>query len=135
MSMKKIVLTVCAAMSVAGCAKPPEGQAVHWKDIGLVGKSMELIHPARLQFFRFGKDHVTATIGSKGPDAAVAGPIFFWGIQENVLLVSKEPVGANPDSASGASELFETFSEPVLAGDALTVTNAAGERVTFSLSE
>lgn len=141
--MRNTWLMILLAGLLTACAKPAPsdpivGKPVKWNDLSLPGKTLTLVHPTKLEIFPFREDFTAvATIGTSGADGAVAGPVLFWGIKENTLIISTHPVQAPVaeygDSASPDSDAVVKLRDPIQNGDALTVLSRSGERITYRL--
>nr|WP_315490804.1 hypothetical protein [uncultured Rhodoferax sp.] len=84
-----IVLLV-AAMALGAALYLDNGTRVSWAALGVEGLKLELVSETAVEDFRFSKDgSVTATLGIKnGP---VTGPILYWRIVGEDLIISQEP--------------------------------------------
>jgi hypothetical protein len=141
--MRNIWLMILLAGLIAACTKPVPGAAivgksVAWNDLSLPGKTLTLVHPTKLQIFPFRVDFTTvATIGTSGADGAVAGPVLFWGIRENTLIISKTPVDGSVaeyvDLESPDSDAVAVLRAPMLDGDTVTALSSSGARVFYRL--
>jgi hypothetical protein len=143
--LRYIWWTILLAGLISACGKPTPGEpiagkTVEWRDLALPGKTLALMHPTKLRIFPF-KDDFTAvaTIGNDGANGAVAGPILFWGIRGDALVISISPVletvehYAQQDSAE--TDVIAILTAPTLDGDVLTVLSKSGERESYRLTQ
>jgi len=70
-----------------------EGNATSWEELSLAGKALERIDEDRIENFYFGSQGtVSAEVGVKG--GSVAGPSWFWRIEQDRLIISEAPGGS-----------------------------------------
>ena len=87
-------LLALTTVLIAACSGSDAGQAVTWKDMALEGKRFERIDDKLIEIFRFqGNGIVTAEIGGKG--GAITGPIWYYRIDNEKLIVSESRDGAS----------------------------------------
>ena len=112
-----LALTLWIASAVA------QAQSTSWTDYGVGGKRFELVSETGLVVYYFRKSgSVTATIGQKkGP---VAGPIFYWRIDGERLLISTH-------DGTIFSELTLLTATPT----EISAKSKSGEILTFKVSE
>ena len=130
---------------LSSCAKrvPSEsvaGYKVKWNELALSGKTLSLIHPTKLRIFTFKEDFTAvATIGEDGADGDVAGPVLFWGILGNALVISKSPLvetaGQHGRQAPFESDAIAVLTQPTLDGDVLTVLSQSEEPIRYRLTK
>lgn len=143
--MRHIWWIILLVALLSSCAKPVTsepvaGKKIVWNALSLPGKTLSLIHPTKLQIFPFKDDlTVVATIGNDGAVGAVAGPILFWGIRGNALVISKttllETVEQYRRQAPLDSDAIAILTEPTLNGDVLTVSSESGDRISYRLTQ
>jgi hypothetical protein len=122
--MKRLLSILVAASFVLGSARADEGSPTDWKSVGLLGKTLTLIDERRVETFVFVEGGMTmVTVGIK--DGALAGPVFYWRLQGNVLDISKLP----------DSGVFEELSSPMVNGSVVTATRKSGSKVQFQLTK
>ena len=122
--MRRTVLLATVAMAILGCTKVDEGNPIEWKSLALVGKTLTLIDEKAVQIFPFAEDGIAAsTIGIK--DKALAGPILYWKIQGNVLVISEAP----------DSNVYEELSYPSLKAGVVSATRKSGARAQYALAK
>ncbi len=136
--MRAIFLTVLLSTFAHGCSKPAEPHTVDWRRLNLAGKTLVRTHPTEIRTFPFRRDGtVVATIGNHGDAGPIAGPILFWGIAGDKLIVSRiEVTGAaevHGDPSTEGSAAVEILKSPALMGETLTATRPSGERVSYRL--
>ena len=141
--MRHIWSIVLLVTLLSSCAKPvpsesDAGKKVEWNELALPGKTLSLIHPKKLQIVPFKKDFTAvATIGNDGADGAVAGPILFWGIRGDALIISKGPLLETVEEYRRLdpvdSDVIAMLTKPTLDGDVLTVSSVSGEQVRYRL--
>ena len=121
--MKRLLSILLAASFALGLAKADEGSPTDWKSIGLIGKTLTLIDQNRVETFAFVEGGMTmATVGTK---EALAGPVFYWKLRGNVLVISERP----------DSGVYEELSSPMVSGSVVTATRKSGSKVQFQLAK
>ncbi|HEY4079384.1 MAG TPA: hypothetical protein VGM81_01700 [Burkholderiaceae bacterium] len=122
--MKRWLSILFATSFLLGCAKADERNPSDWKSLALPGKTLTLIDRKKMEIFPFSEGGTTAaTIGTK--DGALAGPIFYWKIQGNVLVISEEP----------DSGVYEELSSPMINGSVVTATRKSGSKSQYQLAK
>ncbi|KAB0325066.1 hypothetical protein ACWYXK_11895 [Janthinobacterium lividum] len=119
---RKLVISLIA-LPLFGCVKPEPQNLTDWTQLALVGKTLTLIDPELQQIFSFDKDAIVrATFGRKG--GPVSGPILYWRITDNMLVISIFP----------DSNVVDTFSHPVIQGANVIATRQSGAKAVFILA-
>jgi hypothetical protein len=94
-----------------------------WEAISLHGKTLDLIDVTRVQTLRFdAAGQVAVTIGTRG--GPVAGPVWFWRIDDGTLVISDEP------GAEGRIVL----PAPRVVGTILSTRDATGGSIQYQMS-
>lgn len=122
--MKRLLSILLAASFVLGSAKADDGIPTDWKSVALLGKTLTLIDEKRVETFVFVENGMTmVTVGIK--DGALAGPLFYWKLQGNVLVISRLP----------DSGVYEELSSPMVNGSIVTAMRKSGSKVQFQLAK
>lgn len=120
--MRTLLAALGAAVLMTG-THPDDGPVTSWEAISLHGKTLDLIDVTSVQTLRFdGAGHVAVTIGTR--DGPVAGPVWFWRIDDGTLVISDEP-GAEGRIALPAPRVDRTM---------LTTRGATGGKIHYRLS-
>lgn len=121
--MRRKLLMGMLAASVLGCTNSGPEQPVDWNTLALTGKRLTLQDPESILELAFQQNgFVNATFGIKG--GAVAGPILYWKITGNTLVIF-----GSPDT-----DIIEALSAPTVQGDTIRATQKSGVRASFHLS-
>jgi len=112
-----------AASPFLGCSRVEKEVPTDWKSLALPGKSLELIDEKYVENYRFAEDGMAiATFGLK--DGAVAGPIVYWKIEENRLVISIDP----------ESEILQELVSPSIRGSVVTATRKSGAKAKYKFA-
>jgi hypothetical protein len=116
----KYLLAAALTIGMAGCAVE-QGVATTWTELNVGTLHLELEDEERHEVLSFRPDGmVTATIGlKKGP---VAGPILYWHIDQNRLVITDLPVGGT---------VHDVLKDPRLEKNRLSVAVSGASRRTY----
>jgi hypothetical protein len=110
LKMKRRCLLVALPSLLTSCSRDDEGQEVTWGSLKVATIELELIDSEKFEHFGFTPDGaVLATIGLR--DGPVAGPLFYWRIENNHLVISAKP----------NSDTYADFHSPRKSGEFLLV--------------
>ena len=88
--MKRRGLLVALPSLLTSCSLEDEGKAVTWSSLNVATTDWELVDDEKYEVFGFGPEgSVSATIGVR--DGPVAGPLFYWRIENDHLVISAKP--------------------------------------------
>jgi len=121
--MRRKLLILLVSSALIACTQADEGSPTAWESLQLPGKTLTLIDAKKLEVFPFSADGTTAaTVGTQD---AMAGPIFFWKIKGNVLIISE----------LADSEVFEELGAPSVNGNFVTATQKSGTKARYTLTK
>lgn len=84
--MRKLIFTIIVVGILSfSCATTSRNMEANWNQDELVGLTIDLIDPKKIETYSFGKDSVAMTFGRK--NGFVAGPLAEWKIIDNRLVI------------------------------------------------
>ncbi len=92
--MRRRTSLVVVVIALFGCAQQPFGEATTWAKLKVETLQLELVHEQKVEVLKFGPlGTVSATVGIKG--GALAGPIWYWRVEGEHLIISEQPRSAS----------------------------------------
>jgi hypothetical protein len=77
-----------ALIFLVSCGADDAGESISWEEVGLTGKTLELIDEQRVEAYQFQENNlVMATFGEK--NGALTAPILYWKLDNKTLLISQ----------------------------------------------
>ncbi len=122
--MRSVLLSLVFTAALFGCSRVEESQPTAWSELGLQGKTLDLIDDSKIETYRFAEQGlVVATFGTK--DGAVTAPLYYWRIEGPALVISELP----------GQQGVEVLVTPALQRDVVTAKRKSGASVRYRLAK